>query len=462
MKKVHSIIAILLFTLMSGCVRPDQVGNAEFCQSGRNILTLSGLNNAQITTETRNMIYGTSPSGQPGSWYNTTAKLRTRKLVIIPFVYSNVLPNTMVTTATIRNAFFSTGTGSVKDYFLANSWGSFNLTEAAIEGNWVQLQQPQSYYAGFSGGDPTLTPQLYADVCDKSNINWGAIDTNNDQNISPDEAIICLLSPEGGIGMTMRAMSISFNSNNGGGVYFASGNMNVFLCKTQATQTGTDDISYGKSTICHELCHSMFDLPDRYFSNCGSGWTGRWDIMSNNCAFVNMNIVDKIKLGWISPPIITAGSSEVCYNFPTSNANPAALIIWDNKVPNQYFVVENRHRASSPYGFDAGIGEDGLAIWCVNEAVSDSKVRVSLVDGRTANTGTTISPNYGIGNSYYVGSELGVLFSSATNNNFICTAGDNCPITFIRYGGTAIEQGNLIHGIRAVGLPSANMYAAIY
>ena len=60
-------------------------------------------------------------------------------LIIIPIQFSTEFPrNVTVTTEVIRENFFTTGTGSIRDYFSENSWGQFNIREGWTSGDdWL-------------------------------------------------------------------------------------------------------------------------------------------------------------------------------------------------------------------------------------------------------------------------------------------------------------------------------------
>jgi hypothetical protein len=105
--------------------------------------------------------------------------------------------------------------------------------------------------------------------------------------------------------------------------------------------------------------------------------------MSDNCSWRHMNMYDKMKIGWIRPRVLVKPSqrndrARHCYTFPNSETNPAALILWDQNQPNEYWIVENRYKPGSARNFERDLPESGLAIWWVNEA-TDS---VSIVDAR--------------------------------------------------------------------------------
>lgn len=448
--KVILPIIFLAIIFLTGCDKPDNL-QGGYC-SGGNLLT--SIDQTNVPDSVKNMIYGNNPLGQLGSWYDASTKTSSRKLVILPVAYVGAPANTFVTESFIRNAFFSIATGSVRDYFSDNSWRNFELQEGAINNSWISLPSSTAEYGTGFGGDFTRNAKLVADACNRSNVNWATIDANGDRIITRNEAVICILNPLGGLG-AVRSLNVTFLSGNT--TYtIPSNNRTCYIdCKTNAAKTGTDDLSYNYSTIWHELCHAMFDLPDRYATFCGTGPTGSYDLMSQNCSRVYMNIVDKIKLGWISPPVLADGNTTTCYLIPPSQKLPSALILWNRKVPRQYFVLENRLRESARFGYDNGSLNDGLAVWWVDENNPDIQKRISLVDARTASSFLTNDPTVQA-TSYYAGGETGVFFQ-----NILCNTTD-CPIIFLRYGGNASSGTNFLHGIRAASPPKWDFEVAVF
>lgn len=456
--KIIFTAAVIALLFIGSCRRTESISNRSVCNSGINLRQL--YSSSGITISTKNKIYGNSGTGD---WYGSTAKLRSRKLVLIPFLYQGVTPNPGLTEDLMRSSFFSNNTGSIRDYFSANSWNQFSLLEGGIQKTYQQVYSA-SYYNAHGFADATLDPLLYSDALTNAAIDWNTLDVNHDSQITEDEAVICLLTPElnavipSGAARTMT-QQITFADPNGQFWSIPAGHhVAAFGVASASYSDGVNDVKMNAYAICHELCHAMFHLLDRYFAGGNTGWSGQYDLMSGG-SFNNMNIVDKIKLGWVTPAIITKASSELCYTFNPSITSADALIIWDEQVPDQYFVVEYRKRSAAPYDRDNGILEDGLAIWSVNEngpITSGRDFRVSLVDGRYGSEGIYRSPNYQAGNSHYFGYETGVLIKNVGCANGVC------PIRFLRYAGEAYDTARLIHGISAVSDAGATMSAAIY
>ena len=378
-------LLLMLFAVIvcipPSCRRPDQAGpNDSWCTSGINVLTVDDTN---VPANIKTQIYAAPPgfTAVGSADYNPSLPL-----IIIPFQFSTEFPqNTSVTAAVIRENFFTTGTGSIRDYFSENSWGQFNIREGWIANSVTLSSTPTSYGVGQLGNDWTRNPNVARDICQASNVDWATIDANGNGTISRNEAQICFMLSAGNGGAN-RPSNVSIKTAKGD--FNIAGSFVFFDCKRNNDPTrDVDALRYNYSTIWHELAHGMFGLPDRYTDYCGSGRTGMYDLMSDNCSWRHMSMYDKMKIGWIRPRILVKASqrgdrARHCFTFPNAATTPAALILWDQNQPNEYWIVENRHKASSPRGFDRDLPESGLAVWWVDEQLDS----LSLVDARTVST----------------------------------------------------------------------------
>jgi hypothetical protein len=153
------------------------------------------------------------------------------------------------------------------------------------------------------------------------------------------------------------------------GSFTISNNFVFILCKNNSDPTkDVDPIAYNYVTLRHELIHAFFDTPgpDRYANNPYG--TGDYDPMSNaNGGSTMMNMVDRMKLGWITPKILSYDHTpdpQQCYSFPNSELNKAALVLYNERYPDECWVVENRFKTGSTFPqFDSGLPESGLAVW---------------------------------------------------------------------------------------------------
>lgn len=365
-----SIFFFALFLFLASCKKAGDPTLASPCSSGIDIRTI---NDNSISQNVKDKIF--KPVTPAKSSWNYISKSspgynKTGKTLIIPVEFPSLPHNTSISTSTINDAFFSFGgfgNDNVRAYFEKNSYGQFTLTDAGIP-SWVSLNNDTAYYAnGMPGRDWTRNQQLSKDICQAAFVNWSALDLNHDHIITGNEVQIVFLYCDGGLGASRWA---SFPINTSSGTYTISINLFCYLsCKSNsAPDKATDPIAYNYVTIRHELMHCFFGLPDRYTSFCGTGYTGEYDPMSAcRPRWISMNIVDKIKLGWLTPKILSFDNTahiQQCYSFPNSELSQAALVLYTERYPDECWIIENRcNNCSMVSNFDSGLPESGLAVW---------------------------------------------------------------------------------------------------
>ncbi len=378
--KIYSIITAIVISVISLPSCNPKGDLPESCSSSIDIMSID---NSKISQSLKDKIFKPVSGGRyiakSSSKFNTNGKT-----ITIPVSFVGLPRNTSVTDLRIRSEFFESGgfgNDNINTYFEANSYGQFKLTNLCISPT-VSLNNDTAYYAaGGVNRDWTRNPQLTQEICQNAQVNWKAIDLNNDQKITSDEAQINILYSDGGLGAN-RPNEFSINTN--WGTYLITNSFCFLSCKsnTQADKE-VDPIAYNYVTIRHELMHAFFNLPDRY--NPSLGKTGEYDPMSaNRPRWTNMNIIDKIKIGWVTPKIFTfdqdinplAAVNGKNYSFPNSARYPAAVVLYNSKFPDECWVVENRCKDCNPIAkfdsgiesklkpdFDSGLSESGLAVW---------------------------------------------------------------------------------------------------
>jgi len=377
---------------------PDSGQPATPCSSGTDV---RNLDDSSIPQNVKTAIYyqpGPIISAyDPANPSQPNSNFPSGKVVIIPFETPDYPRNPAITISYLTQVFFASGQlsgPSVYHYFYENSYGQFKISNGGIA-NWVTLTKSLTSYVGFEGD-----AALPRDVLAQANINWSSLDTNGDKTISSAEAQIVFLVANGYSAATRWFLNYPSNwklgdpvppevnplrVNTPSGIYEFKPRVVYIGTKTAAASDAAVDPIRILSTICHELCHAFFYLPDRYGNTgaCGSGSTGQYDMMSDNCQWHHMTMHDKMKIGWVQPKIIATHLGQ-CVAFPNSENFPAALVLLapaTSQKPlstSEYWIVENRNKPSSlcnncvlqtsitPFAdgvFDAGQPESGLAVW---------------------------------------------------------------------------------------------------
>ena len=333
-------------------------GAAQPCASGTDV---RNLDDSGVPASLKTKILGT-----PGPIVSTaSSSYPSGKVVVIRTALQDAPINTAATAAYINQIFFNTvqGEKSMQGYFVRNSYGLFNVVSGGVPG-WITLTKKITDYSPGIEGNVTFLQ----DVLKKANVNWDALDTNNDNIISVAEAQIVILIPNAmpgtGFASTRTVNAGSVATPNGTFTFNSRAIVNFSLKSILDPQYDVNPIR-ALAAVAHELGHAFFHLPDRYGPNTG---TGEYDMMGsgNSSKWVHFPMHDKIKIGWIKPRIVRQHLGQ-CLQFVASELQAAALIVVpiDQFLasPLEYWVVENRDKAVDSGGYDDDLPDQGLAVW---------------------------------------------------------------------------------------------------
>ncbi len=118
----------------------------------------------------------------------------------------------------------------------------------------------------------------------------------------------------------------------------------------------------GIGTVCHEFSHCL-GFPDMYdTSNQGSYAMGSWDPMSNGSyngdgmVPANYTAWERIYAGWVEP--IVLDKAATIKNMVSSSQYGRPFIIYNDNHEDEYYLLENRQKE----GWDASLYGAGLII----------------------------------------------------------------------------------------------------
>ncbi len=383
MKTTYTLFVFMLGAMLCFTSCKKKIDKNATCSSGKAITTID---NSGISQTVKDKIF----KPRVGSRYITAGHGEynpSGRTLIIPFEFTDMPHNTAVSESIIRDAFFNSGglgNDNIKSYFEKNSFGHFTLTEAFIA-PWINLGAATAVYTGgVSDSDWTRNAVLCQDICQAANVDWAAIDLNGDHEITANEVQIIFMYSDGGLGanrghnVTIQTLSGTYNIHN---------RFTYISCKSNSDPAKTTDpIAYNYVTIRHELMHAFLGLPDRYGTPPNFGRTGNYDPMcANRPRWTSISAPDKMKLGWITPAILTydhtidanAPTAHQCYTFTHAAGSGEALVLYNERYPEECWVVENRCNDCATFGnFESGLPESGLAIWWMS--LTDE--RVFLID----------------------------------------------------------------------------------
>jgi M6 family metalloprotease-like protein len=307
-----------------------------------------------------------------------------RPLVFIRYEFQNNWRFNPAVTPALINEFFFTASNSVKHYFSTYSDNQFIIKPGGVS-DVVRLPYDTLYYLNdqVSKGQPrdwTMSAILKEYLLKNANVDWDALDKDRNGTIDDSEATICFVSSIGGGGaMRPSAHAVTGVAQPGKSpVNFTFSNRFVFFDAAEAGTRIGGELQYNRYTIIHELGHGMFNLPDRYLNFCGTGTTGKYDVMSDNCGYgVGIQAFDRMKLGWVKPRIVETvnhrpDTARHTFRFTNSRNNGNdAIVLYNRNKPGEYWILEMKGYGN---GYDDITLDRAIAIWYVDESEADQRV----------------------------------------------------------------------------------------
>lgn len=262
--------------------------------------------------------------------------------------------------------------GSVRDYFLAQSNGQFELDFDVV--GPVTMSNNYGYY----GGDGAYQKdekvyEMIKEACDGIQDKVNLKDYDWDGDGEADQVFFLyagLGQASGGSPGTIWPHESELRYWPCGVLSYSTGKINTYACANELqpeTQGSSRYISAGIGTICHEFSHCL-GFADMYDTTGGGGYgMSVFDVMDqgsyNGNGFVpcNYTAFERIYAGWveaielIDPATVKDMKSVSDYGRP--------FIMYNYKNTNEYFLLDNRQNT----GWDKGLyGSNGLLIVHVN------------------------------------------------------------------------------------------------
>jgi M6 family metalloprotease-like protein len=295
--------------------------------------------------------------------------------------------------------------GSVRDYFLAQSNGQFELDFDVV--GPVTMSNNYGYYGndGAYQKDEKVY-EMIKEACDGIQDKVNLKDYDWDGDGEADQVFFLyagLGQASGGSAGTIWPHESELRYWPCGVLSYPTGKINTYACANELqpeTQGSSRYISAGIGTICHEFSHCL-GFADMYDTTGGGGYgMSVFDVMDqgsyNGNGFVpcNYTAFERIYAGWveaielIDPATVKDMKSVSDYGRP--------FIMYNYKNTNEYFLMENRQNT----GWDKELyGCNGLLIVHVNyvpsrwtnNSVNSSKEKIQCctvvnADGSRENT----------------------------------------------------------------------------
>ena len=255
--------------------------------------------------------------------------------------------------------------GSVHDYFLAQSYGQFDLLFDLV---YIPLSESRVKYRSTSTDDENskyLVNDL-VDVLATMNIDWASYDWDDDGYVNQ------LLIIYAGKGQNAGGDSntiwphqwwLSLHENSEARTVVGDDGEYLIDCYCCVNELYLKD-TYGTfGTICHEYSHCL-GLPDFYYGS--STYLDKWDLMDrgnyNEGGFrpCGYSAHERMLMGWLTLKELTAETTVS--DMETLSSEPQAYLVRNDAYPQEYYVIENRQQE----GWDAALPGSGLLIFHID------------------------------------------------------------------------------------------------
>lgn len=261
--------------------------------------------------------------------------------------------------------------GSVRDYFLAQSNGQFELDFDVV--GPVTMSQNYGYYGRDGAYMDVNVYKMIKEACDgiKDQVNLADYDWDGDGEADQVFFLYAGLGQaSGGSPSTIWPHESQLRYWPCGVLKYPTGKVNTYACANElqpATQGSSNYISAGIGTICHEFSHCL-GFADMYDTTGGDGYgMAVFDVMDqgpyNGDGFVpcNYTAFERIYAGWVEP--IELDSPATVKDMKSVSDYGRPFIMYNFKNTNEYFLMENRQNT----GWDKELyGCNGLLIVHVN------------------------------------------------------------------------------------------------
>jgi M6 family metalloprotease-like protein len=252
--------------------------------------------------------------------------------------------------------------GSVKDYYLENSYGQLSLTTTVV-GPYKASKSMAYYGAGNLASSPVRELIREAMILADKDINFADFDNDNDGVV--DGVYVVYAGMAEGSGGGYNAIWPHFWEIS---PLLLDGKTIInYACSSELNSDANTSLV---GIIAHEMGHSLgaSDYYDTDLTTNGLfNGTAQWDVMANgvwnNYGYTPAShnpYTKTVTYGWANATTLTT-SGKVTINNSTKNSTGFYRI--NTATPNEYFLLENKQAI----GFDAAVPGHGLLIYHVDE-----------------------------------------------------------------------------------------------
>jgi M6 family metalloprotease-like protein/uncharacterized repeat protein (TIGR01451 family) len=280
------------------------------------------------------------------------------------------------------NLLFSSGTGTLRDYYDEVSYGTLDIVTVNLPSSigWMTMPQTYAYYVnganGF-GAYPQNAQRLAEDAVWAANpvVDYSQYDNDSDGWV--DSLFIIHAGP--GAEFTGNPNHIWSHKWSMVNDPFVDGvTLNAYTMEPEYWAS-PGDMTVG--VYAHELAHA-FGLPDLYDIDGSARGIGKWGLMGGGSwngslgdSPAWLSAWSRAFLGWVTPTSVVADTPGV--SIPAAETSQTVYRLWtEGSIGNEYFLVENRQ----PIGYDAQLPGFGLLIWHIDENKAGNESECDQLD----------------------------------------------------------------------------------
>ena len=283
-------------------------------------------------------------------------------------------------------------TGSVKDYFKAQSYGQFEL-DFDVVGPFTARDSMAYYGAHYTDEDgddrnDSHPAELAYEACLQADslVNFADYDWDGDGVVDQVFVIFAgYAEAQGAAPETMWPHAWVLAGEGYNNVVLDGVKVNTYACSSELRLAEGSDLD-GIGTACHEFSHCL-GLPDTYDTS-GQGYfgMGNWDLMGSGNYNDNAKTpagytsYERWFAGWLTPIELKGDKTQIS-NMKALVDSPEAYILYNEGNKNEYYLLENRQKK----GFDAGLNGHGLLVLHVDydkDAWTNNKVNTDSLHQR--------------------------------------------------------------------------------
>lgn len=256
--------------------------------------------------------------------------------------------------------------GSVKDYFLSQSYGQFELDFDVI--GPLTMPKTYGYYGANTKNNDTNPGLMIATSCEMADdfVDFKDYDWDGDGEVDQVFVLFAGLGEAaGGDVNTIWPHEWNLLSSDYGKTLTLDGVViNTYACGPELIQRGRKEETIGIDgigTICHEFSHCL-GLPDMYDTGGNNYAMANWDLMSsgsyngNSFSPAAFTSYERMFCGWRQPIVLE--NDTIVTGMKAIDDGGDFYVIYNDAAPQEYYLLENRQQK----GWDEGLTGSGLLV----------------------------------------------------------------------------------------------------